>query len=209
MAGLGRQKSLWARDEEHMQLPSKQRVLNETEERIREVALRLFAQKGFEATGTREIASEAGLTVAGLYYYVGTKEELLLGIVLDMSTRLLRSALSIGARDDSPEQKLGLLMLLHLWFHGQYALASKVINTEYRSLTGEAREQAQLIRDRYEAEFRNVIAEGMEQGIFEAQDAKLAAIALIEMGRGISHWYKPDGALSLTQLSYIHVDWAL
>ena len=99
--------------------------------------------------------------------------------------------------------------LLHLWFHGQYALASKVINTEYRSLTGEAREQAQLIRDQYEAEFRNVIAQGMTQGIFEAQDAKLAAIALIEMGRGISHWYRPDGPLSLTQLAYMHVDWAL
>lgn len=49
----------------------------------------------------------------------------------------------------------------------------------------------------------------MTQGIFEAQDAKLAAIALIEMGRGISHWYRPDGPLSLTQLAYMHVDWAL
>src|SRR5437879_1060019 len=57
---------------------TQRRELNETEKRIREGALRLFGQKGFQATTTRELAAEAGLTVAGLYYYVGTKEELLL-----------------------------------------------------------------------------------------------------------------------------------
>ena len=51
-----------------MQIPSnQQQPLNETEERIRAAALRLFGQKGFQATSTRELAAEAGLTVAGLY----------------------------------------------------------------------------------------------------------------------------------------------
>src|SRR5579863_2874732 len=76
-----------------MQIPSNQQhPLNETEERIRTAALRLFSQKGFQATSTRELAAEAGLTVAGLYYYVGTKEALLFDITRDANEALLHSA---------------------------------------------------------------------------------------------------------------------
>lgn len=183
--------------------------MNETEGRIREVALRLFGQKGFQTTSTREIAAEAGLTVAGLYYYVGTKEELLLNIVLDTSETLLHSALRIGAGGESPEQKLALLVLLHVWFHGAHALEASVINSELRSLNGEAHRRALDVRDRYEAVWREVIARGNSAGIFEVQDVKLGAIALIEMGRGVAHWYRAQGDLTLTDICYMHADWAL
>src|SRR5438094_8541750 len=107
-----------------MQIPSnQQQPLNETEERIRAAALRLFGQKGFQATTTRELAAEAGLTVAGLYYYVGTKEELLLDIMLDANGALLHAARRIGASSEAPERKLALLVQLHLWLHGEHALA--------------------------------------------------------------------------------------
>src|SRR5947208_7796949 len=104
-----------------MHIPSNQRrVVNGTEERIREVALRLFARQGFQATGIREIASEVGLTVSALYYYVGTKEELLLDILRDTAESVLPSALQIAASTEPPEKKLALLVLLHVWFHGEH-----------------------------------------------------------------------------------------
>ncbi|WP_018478031.1 TetR/AcrR family transcriptional regulator [Pontibacter roseus] len=42
-----------------------------------EVALRLFAQKGYEATSIRAIASEAGMSLGLLYNYFSGKEQLL------------------------------------------------------------------------------------------------------------------------------------
>ena len=193
-----------------MQIPSnQQQPLNETEERIRAAALRLFAQKGFQATSTRELAAEAGLTVAGLYYYVGTKEALLLDITRDANEALLHSARRIGASDEAPERKLALLVQLHLWFHGEHALESRVINTELRSLSGEALQRALELRDGYEAVWRAILAQGNDAGVFEVQDVKLGAMALIEMGRGISHWYRPEGALTLQEICSMHADWAL
>ena len=47
-----------------------------TGDRIHRAAVRLFATHGFAGTGIRKIADEAGVTVASLYHYVGTKEEL-------------------------------------------------------------------------------------------------------------------------------------
>src|SRR3984893_2742475 len=193
-----------------MQIPSnQQQPLNETEERIRTAALRLFSQKGFQATSTRELAAEAGLTVAGLYYYVGTKEALLLAITRDANEALLHSARRIGESDEAPERKLALLVQLHLWFHGEHALESQVINTELRSLSGEARQRALELCDEYEACLRAIIAQGNEAGVFEVQDVKLGAMELIEMSRGISDWYRAEGALTLQEICSMHVDWAL
>src|SRR5690348_3089294 len=48
---------------------------------ILEKAARLIYQKGFEATSMAEIASACGLTKAGLYHHIATKESLLLAIM--------------------------------------------------------------------------------------------------------------------------------
>lgn len=44
---------------------------------IVETALRLFRERGYEATTMRGIAKEAGVSVGNAYYYFGSKEELI------------------------------------------------------------------------------------------------------------------------------------
>lgn len=46
----------------------------ETRRRIIEVALRLFAERGFEGASTREIAKQAGVNAPALQYYFDNKE---------------------------------------------------------------------------------------------------------------------------------------
>jgi len=46
------------------------------EERIKEAARKLFTQKGFAATRTRDIAEEAGINLALLNYYFRSKQKL-------------------------------------------------------------------------------------------------------------------------------------
>jgi len=47
-----------------------------TEQKIKEAARKLFTQKGFAATKTRDIANEAGINLALLNYYFRSKEKL-------------------------------------------------------------------------------------------------------------------------------------
>jgi AcrR family transcriptional regulator len=53
----------------------------DTREEIRQVALELFARKGFEQTSLREIAERLDITKAALYYHFPSKEELLGDVV--------------------------------------------------------------------------------------------------------------------------------
>lgn len=49
---------------------------NDTEERLLDAALTLFAEKGYEAASVREIIEAIGVTRPVLYYYCSSKEDL-------------------------------------------------------------------------------------------------------------------------------------
>lgn len=57
----------------------------ETRTRILDAALRLFRDRGFEATTMREVAAEAGVATGGAYYYFRSKEELVMAFYLRTS----------------------------------------------------------------------------------------------------------------------------
>ncbi len=54
----------------------------EKREHIMEVAEKLFAENGYDATSTRKIATEANVNSAMIAYYFGSKEELYKSIIL-------------------------------------------------------------------------------------------------------------------------------
>ncbi len=59
----------------------KNNLESEARQQILDVALALFAQKGYAATTVREIVDAAGITAPSLYYYFGSKEGLYLDLV--------------------------------------------------------------------------------------------------------------------------------
>ncbi|MGH3191504.1 MAG: TetR/AcrR family transcriptional regulator [Streptosporangiaceae bacterium] len=75
------------------------------EERRREIAdalLRTAATRGLHATGMREVAAEAGVSLRLVQYYFGTKEELLLGAMQHLAARYSERALARIRRAGSP-----------------------------------------------------------------------------------------------------------
>ncbi|WP_326688773.1 MULTISPECIES: TetR/AcrR family transcriptional regulator [unclassified Streptomyces] len=58
-----------------------------TRQRIQDVALKLFAEQGYEKTSLREIAEQLGVTKAALYYHFKTKEDLVSSIFQDLAVR--------------------------------------------------------------------------------------------------------------------------
>lgn len=64
------------------------RGTGDTRSRIKEVALELFTEKGYEATSLREIAERLGVTKAALYYHFKSKDEIVISFVADRLAHL-------------------------------------------------------------------------------------------------------------------------
>src|SRR5882762_9031481 len=69
------------------------------EEKIKEAARKLFTQKGFAATRTRDIAEEAGINLALLNYYFRSKKKLFDIIILESLQGFAKSLMDIFNND--------------------------------------------------------------------------------------------------------------
>jgi len=82
-----------------------------TEEKIKEAARKVFLQKGYAATRTRDIAEEAGFNLALLNYYFRSKEKLFDIIMLETMQQFLHSVREILSDEEtSLQEKLELLV---------------------------------------------------------------------------------------------------
>ncbi|WP_406318913.1 TetR/AcrR family transcriptional regulator [Streptosporangium sp. NBC_01639] len=167
---------------------------------IQQAAVWLFAQKGYAATGIRELGRTAGINSATLYHYAGGKEEILSGIMRSCLDELLRSAIdAVGASAD-PGIQLARLVRAHVGLSALNPLTAKVTDQEMRALTSEDREALIGMRDDYESIFAKVIERGARTGVFQLTDLRLARLALLEMCNGVANWYRPDGRLAVTDV---------
>lgn len=71
-----------------------------TEEKIKEAARKLFTQKGFAATRTREIAEEAGINLALLNYYFRSKQKLF-DLIMEENFRQFVGGISANFTDQT------------------------------------------------------------------------------------------------------------
>jgi AcrR family transcriptional regulator len=103
-------------------------------EEILRAARDVIGRRGFAQASIREIARAAGLSLAGLYHYVGGKDEVLF-LVLDRALDRLIGALDAAlARADTPAARLLALVRTHLDFGFHDATAMKIINRDHEAL---------------------------------------------------------------------------
>ena len=160
----------------------------------------LFAERGSAASSMRELAERAGVALSASYYHFPGKRDVLLAIMTEAMENLERGALEVIARDLTPIERLPALMRAHVRVHlGEPDLA-RVADGELRALDPEARTEIVAIRDRYEAHFRTVLVEGIEDGSFSPDlDVPVTAMALITMGTATVEWWRPEGRLSIDE----------
>jgi AcrR family transcriptional regulator len=168
--------------------------------RIQRTAVRLFAGRGFAATGIREISKGAELNSATLYHYAGGKEEMLATIMRSCLAVLLEAGTEAVAAKDDPVVQLVRLVRAHVAMEATNPLTSRVTDHEVRSLTGSNHTEIMALRDSYEDLFRDVLRRGAAAGEFHVSDLAIARLALMEMCNGVANWYDPGGRLSVTHL---------
>jgi AcrR family transcriptional regulator len=155
-------------------------------------ATRVFYEKGYEGASIRTIARRSRVSLAGLYYYVASKEELLYLIQKhSFATLKARAEERLAAAPADPEARLRLFIANHLSFFLEHPEAMKVLSHESDSLRNDyAREVAELKRSYYRL-CRNLLEELKREKGLKALNTRLAVLCLFGMMNWIYTWYNP------------------
>ncbi|MBY6056684.1 TetR/AcrR family transcriptional regulator [Leisingera daeponensis] len=171
--------------------------------RIREAALRLFAQHGYAAVSMRQIAKEVGVQAGALYNYTPDKQSLLFSL---MSSHMeeLQAAWDSVPRAAYAMDRLRAFTGFHIRFHLERPDAVFIAYMELRNLTEENFTVIESLRRVYENGVEGILKEGVEQGVFSIPDTKIATLAVIAMLNGVNTWYRSEGRLSLDEVERVY-----
>lgn len=168
-----------------------------TENRLLEVAARLFRERGFHGTSMGLLANKMRLRKASIYYYIKGKQEILFRLMEERLVSLADRVRRIAESELPPIEKLRQAIKLHLLSLTENPNKAFVFLHEFRFLRSEKLKKEYVAkRDEYEYLFRNIISEGIEKGEFRKVDPKLFTFGVLGMLNWTLQWYRPDGPYS-------------
>jgi TetR/AcrR family transcriptional regulator, cholesterol catabolism regulator len=169
--------------------------------RLLHEAAGLFRDKGYERTTVRDLAAAVGIQSGSLFHHFRTKEEILKAVMVEtirLNTALMQAAVEVA---DTNRDKLRALVRAELEsINGQTGEAMAVLVFEWRSLSEAARVEVLELRDIYEAIWLDVL-EGLRREKVLAADPFVVRRMLTGALSWTVTWYRPDGGLSLDDLT--------
>ncbi|HEY7168497.1 MAG TPA: TetR/AcrR family transcriptional regulator [Candidatus Binatia bacterium] len=176
------------------------RHYDEKLQQILKTSAKIFAEKGFHKTSVRDIARATRMSLAGLYYYFTTKEELLYLIQERCFVTLLNRWEQVSPATDA-RSRIRCFAENHLSFFLHNMHEMKVMAREDESLTGEFNDRILVLKRRYVKVIMDLIAELQEQEGGKRIDLRVATFSLFGMMNWIYTWYQPRRDLPLRQLT--------
>jgi len=153
-----------------------------------EVAAQVFSEVGYGGASMRRIAAETELSLAGIYHYVASKEELLYWIQYHTFDSLLRGLNGSLEGIGEPRQRLATAVRNHVRHFGENMHELKVCARELETLEGEAYDDVhELRRSYFDAVHRLVKELPPKQGAH--LDSWVATTNLFGMINWFYQWY--------------------
>jgi AcrR family transcriptional regulator len=180
-----------------------------TRAKLLDAAVAAFADKGFHATTTRDIASAAGMSPAALYVHHKSKEELLHLISRQGHHTTLRLIEQGIATSDDPAEQLVAVMREFASHHARNHTSARIVNYELSALSPEHRNEIRAVRHTIEQTMRDLVERGVASGRFDTESPRMAAVALLSLGIDIARWYRAEGAWSPQEIGDFYAGIAL
>ena len=164
----------------------------DTAVRIMLAAADAFAERGFHATTTRDIASRAGLSPAGVYVHFASKEVLLFELSRRGHARARDLLLAATQASPTPTDALRAIVGGFSRWHAEHYELGRIVQFEFRHLSPEHRDEVLTLRKEIDQVVAGVLREGVASGEFEVDDVPTTALALLSMAVDVARWYAPD-----------------
>src|SRR5258706_12863194 len=126
-------------------------------ELILRVSARIFAEKSYPSTSMRDISRAPGVSLAGLYHYCKSKEELLFLIQDHCFGRVLERLEERTQKIEDPLERLRIFVDNHLSFFAANMAEMKVLSHEAESLAGDLQKHVSTRKRQYTRMARRIL----------------------------------------------------
>lgn len=148
--------------------------MNRTKRKIFETSMKLFAEKGYDATSIEEITSVVGVAKGTLYYHFSSKEEIF-NFLVDEGMKLLQNSITIKiSQKENAVDKLKSILLIQLKILYKYEnfitiILSQMWGNEPRNI------QCQGYVFKYIDIIEGIVKEGINNGELVNADSRAIA----------------------------------
>ena len=169
---------------------------------ILRTSAQIFAEKSYHSTSMRDISRATNVSLAGLYHYCKSKEELLFLIQDNCFGRVLERLEERLVGIGDPVAKLTIFMENHLSFFAANMAEMKVLSHEAESLQGDLHAHVSSRKDKYTKLAGSILREiHLSSEGNQRVDLTVATYALFGMMNWIYNWYDPKGKLKVNDLA--------
>lgn len=165
-------------------------------EEVLAVAEKLFCERGYEATSVRDIAEALNIQAGSLYSHIETKEDLLWEILSAAADRFFNAVTPIMNADLLTIEKLRQCIVAHVRVITDDASGAAVHMTEWRHLSEPRKSEFAARRDQYEQMFRQLVRNGIREGVLWDVDEKFATLLILSSMNWVYQWYRADGPMT-------------
>jgi TetR/AcrR family transcriptional regulator, cholesterol catabolism regulator len=157
----------------------------------------VFRENGYANSTLQDVADAVGLNRATLYYYIGTKEELLAEILNEPLLEMTRRLQRLGRSRESPPELLRHAIVLQFEaFERCYPEMFVFLAEQLHNLSGEGLLRANA--SEYGDLLTRIIVRGQRRGEFRKDvDPRVAMLGVVGMANWVHRWYRLDGPFSL------------
>ncbi|PWG08143.1 TetR family transcriptional regulator [Streptomyces sp. V2] len=177
--------------------------------RLLVAAVEAFAERGYHATTTRDIASRAGMSPAALYIHYKTKEELLHRISRighDKALGILRTA---ARREGGAADRLADAVSSFVRWHAVRRTTARVVQYELDALGPDARAEIVALRREVNAEVSGILDDGVASGEFDVIDVRGTTLAILSLCVDVARWFNVNGTRTPEEVGELYADLVL
>lgn len=159
-------------------------------------AARTFVERGFDATSVNDIAGALGVTKAGLYHYISSKEALFLEI-LNLGMDWLEHDVVRPVQDiKDPEERLRQMLERHARLTACNERWITILLDEMHALPTAQRKKVEQRKRRYLDMLKGSLVELKKMGRLRDIDPTVATFSVLGMIIWLPRWVRPNGRMS-------------
>ncbi|UQX00442.1 TetR/AcrR family transcriptional regulator [Streptomyces sp. RerS4] len=177
--------------------------------RLLVAAVEAFAERGYHATTTRDIAGRAGMSPAALYIHYKTKEELLHRISRIGHDKALEILETAADGPGSAAERLDEAVRSFVRWHAGHHTTARVVQYELDALGHEHRTEIVALRRQSDAAVRRILSDGVRAGEFDVPDVPGTTLAVLSLCIDVARWFNASGHRTPDEVGALYSDLVL